>query len=126
MITATEIMNKIAVERELNQSKSVKQTNVADCCSELQEQLNLTTKRCTEFQDMITNLEEDNIAKAKATMDAIKTLDDFKIGENGLEQLIKKNAELHDKVQSREKHIRSLVNELNGLQHTAEENCILR
>lgn len=121
----TQIMNKIAVEHESIQSKPVKQTT-NECCIKLQELLNLSKTRCNELKDIVANLEKDNISKGNATLAAIKKLDDYKIGKDGLEQLLKNNAELQGKVQSREKNIQSLVMELNALQYTAEENFILR
>lgn len=59
-------------------------------------------------------------------MDAIEALQSYQNGEDGLSQAIKKNSELHNKVQSRDKQIRALVMELNSLQDEAQENIVLR
>lgn len=59
-------------------------------------------------------------------MDALEALQSYQNGEDGLSQTIKKNTELHSKIQSRDKQIRALVMELNALQDEAQENIVLR
>ena len=59
-------------------------------------------------------------------MEAIEALHAFKEGEDGLVNALKKNTELQNKIQSRDKHIRSLIMELNSLQELQQENFVLR
>ncbi|XP_037043635.1 centrosomal protein cep290, partial [Bradysia coprophila] len=125
LVDSTDMMNKLARERERTQESATK-TQQKSCCDDIKLMLENSTKRCQELQEIITNLEEANVHKSKQAMDALEALQSYQNGEDGLSQAIKKNTELHSKVQSRDKQIRALVMELNSLQNEAQENVVLR
>lgn len=129
MIGSTDIMNKLAKDREHGPSAepvSLATGKQSCCCDELRTMLNRSSARCAELQEMIMQVEEDNVQKSRCAMDAAEALAAIKSGENGLANALKKNAELQTKVQSRDKHVRSLIMELNAMQEISQENLILR
>lgn len=129
MMSSTDIMNKLANEREsfvITTNQQNTETKHCTGCAEIRVLYERANNRCHELQDMISNIEDDNILKSKQAMDANEALALFKSGEDGLAQTLKKNTDLQNKVHSRDKHIRSLIMELNSLQELAQENIILR
>lgn len=129
LMTSTDMMNKLARERELiydSSSQKVLASKVSTCCEDTKMLLEQSTNRCKELQDIVTNLEEDNRHKAKQAMEAIGALTAYQAGEDGLGEQMKRNTALQNKIQSRDKQIRALVTEVNGMEEVLQENCVLR
>lgn len=64
LVDSTDMMNKLARERETTQEYATK-THQKTCCDDIKIMLENSTKRCQELQEIITNLEETNIHKSK-------------------------------------------------------------
>lgn len=64
LVDSTDMMNKLARERENTQETATK-TQQKSCCDDVKLMLENSTKRCQELQEIITNLEESNIHKSK-------------------------------------------------------------
>lgn len=146
MMNSTNFMNNLAKDREsAKQAQLIERRN--GCCDDVKALLTKSTERCKELQDMCTQLEEDNVAKAKRVsfffelsfkmcpmfylyiskaMEAVEALYAYQSGEDGLTNAVRKNNELQNKLTSRDVHIQALIMELNTMQNTAQENCVLR
>lgn len=126
MMRSTDIMNKLAKEREAISVGPTSLENKGCCCDELRKMLERSSMRCIELQEIVSNVEEDNIHKSKQAMEAAETLASFKTGEDGLANALKRNTDLQSKIHARDKHVRTLIMELNSMQEISQENFILR
>lgn len=95
-------------------------------CENLESALNKSLRRAQELSELLQKSEEDNMIKSKSNMDAVNALESYRIGEDGLTTALEKISSLEQKLQSREKQVRSLVAELNSLSEISQENTILR
>lgn len=127
MIDTTDIMNRLAKERETSASggESARRLKCTSC-EETLGRLEKALSRCSELQDLIGTAEEDSALKSKQAMDAIEALNAFQSGQDGLVHAMRKNADLQTQVQARDKHVRSLIAEVNVMQEVAQENAVLR
>lgn len=65
LVDSTDIMNRLARERENTQEIATKTQQQKSCCDDAKLMLENSSKRCQELQEIITNLEETNIHRAK-------------------------------------------------------------
>lgn len=126
MMRSTDIMNKLAKEREAVSVGPTSLESKVCCCDELRKMLERSSVRCKELQEIVNNVEEDNIHKSKQAMEAFEMLASFKSGEDGLAHALKRNTDLQNKIHARDKHVRTLIMELNSMQEISQENFILR
>lgn len=126
MMRSTDIMNKLAKEREAVSVGPTSLESKGCCCDELRKMLERSSIRCKELQEIVSTVEEDNIRQSKQAMEAAETLASFKSGEDGLAHALKRNTDLQNKIHARDKHVRSLIMELNSMQEISQENFILR
>lgn len=129
MVETTQLLNSLSKDRELGVSGCVnsdKLTDVCNQCKEKQTKLNIFAARCDDLQAIIGNLEDDNVTKSRKTLEAQRSLSLLRSGEEGLSSALARNIELQTKIDSRDKHIRKIISELNILQQTAYENEVLR
>lgn len=126
MMRSTDIMNKLAKEREAVSVGPTSLESKVCCCDELRKMLERSSVRCKELQEIVSNVEEDNIHKSKQAMEAFEMLASFKSGEDGLAHALKRNTDLQNKIHARDKHVRTLIMELNSMQEISQENFILR
>ncbi len=64
MVDSTDMMNKLAKERE-NTQENLTKTQQKSCCDDVKIMLENSTRRCQELQEIVTNLEETNVHKSK-------------------------------------------------------------
>lgn len=129
MIGTTELLNRLSKERESRSGGNLSPINtktLCPMCEDMKTKVNLFAARCEDLQELVKNLEDDNVLKSIKALEAQKLLASFKSGEEGLTHAIETNLKLQTKIDSRDKHVRSLISELNILQQTAQENAILR
>ncbi|XP_055606645.1 centrosomal protein cep290 [Uranotaenia lowii] len=123
ILTSTELMNRISMEKETSSKESVK---VSQCCEESRALLENANKRCEEIQEILSNVEEDNMIKSRQAIEAVDALRRYESGEDGLANALKKINRLHEKVNVRDKQIRELIAEINVANEIAMENAVLR
>lgn len=129
MIETTQLLNNLSRERELSFGGGVtldKLTNMCPQCVDKQSKLDVCVARCSDLQTMVNNLEEDNLVKSRKTLEAQRSLVLLRSGDEGLSSALSRNMELQTKIDSRDKHVRTLIAELNILQETVHENEVLR
>ncbi|XP_059612733.1 centrosomal protein cep290 [Phlebotomus argentipes] len=102
------------------------EARTAKCCEETQALLDKTKEKVSELEFAMISLEEDNVLKAKQSLEAIDALRQYESGTDGLPQALLKIASLERKIKSRDKQICTLVEELNTLHNLASENVVLR
>lgn len=131
MIETTQLLNSLSREREMHLGNggagvADKIKNVCNHCADKQSKLDAFSVRCADLQAIVSNLEEDNLIKSRQTFEAQRCLSLLRSGEEGLSSALARNMELQTKIDSRDKHVRTLVAELNILQQTVHENEVLR
>ncbi|XP_055914041.1 centrosomal protein cep290 [Eupeodes corollae] len=124
MISSTHLMNKISSERE--DERSMKSKKSRSCCESIEESLSAANKRCQELSELLDKCEEDNLLKSKQASQAIRDLENYQQGKDGLPNALKKIGSLEQKLSAREKQIRELVFELNSMHEISDENLLLR
>lgn len=111
---------KSLLEKEKLESKSGK------CCLNTKGLLDKSNERCMELQEALSNVETDNVVKAKQAYDAIEALKGYEKGQYGLPEALVKINHLQDKISARDKQIKELITDVNQASELAMENCILR
>lgn len=127
MIETTQLLNSLSREREVTgYISSARQESVCTQCTANQVKLDNCTARFDDLQAIVHSLEEDNLLKSRQTLEAQRALALLRSGEEGLSTALTRNIELQSKIESRDKHVRSLIAELNILQQAVQENEVLR
>lgn len=112
--------DKSWLEKEKLESKSGK------CCLNTKQLLEKSNERCMELQEALTNVEADNVVKAKQAYEAIEALKGYEKGQYGLPEALVKINHLQDKISMRDKQIKELITDVNQANELAMENCILK
>lgn len=122
MLATTQLMNQISREREEQRNPKIPRI----CCQAIEAALKASTSKCNELTQMLERTEEECSLKAKQALEARNALKAYQQGEDGLVVALQKCSTLEHKLQMREKHMRTLIMELNSLHEIAQENTLLR